>query len=107
MRTALLDGYAVFPVFGFDGVLDEIADDLARLEQIKSELLSQGQTLETVQQLETVQELLSFEGGREIWTRYGYALDMTFDLATDSLSWQIFMAYVESKGVYLQEGWYI
>ncbi len=106
IRSSSQTGYAVWPILGFDGVLDETLDDTASLAEIRNLLVSRGVSAQAVSTLETVQDLLLLEGGRILWQEFGYTLDMTFDLKAGSPSWSIFEAYLNQKGLKPVEGWY-
>jgi hypothetical protein len=105
MRSPNHDGYMVWPILGFDGLLDDTVDDMSSLQSIKSDLLGGGQSIRAINHLKTVQDLMALENGRALWAKHGYTLDMTFDLTPNSPSWEIFKAYLTRKGIALAEGW--
>lgn len=77
-----MNGYMVWPKFGYDGRLDE-----EHLDALPAQFRG----------VETIQELYSTREGRQAWERHGSAIHLEFDLSPDSDSLEIWNEYQREK----------
>lgn len=83
------NGYYTWPRLGFDGALSS--------EQRALYAAHTGRSAPP-----TVLELLALPGGKDWWRDNGSMIDVTFDLAKDSVSHQVLLNYLEEKGIWLE-----
>jgi GNAT superfamily N-acetyltransferase len=105
LRSPMHQGYAIWPVLGFDGLLED-TPEVDLLERLRIAVRERLQDETVMRSLSTVQDVLALDGGRVIWTTFGFTLSLEFDLRDASPSWTIFAPYCRQKGVSLLKGWY-
>lgn len=85
-REVQLIGYYTWPRLGYDGPLEESFAERA-----------QG-ALGLDDPPFSVQDLLLADGGLDYWFRYGYPIELSFDLTPSSRSRRILATYLEARG---------
>jgi GNAT superfamily N-acetyltransferase len=83
-NRSMFFGYHVWPSMGFDAILPTE----------KKRLLPAG-----LAHAERLSDLMLTEEGVEWWYARGGPIELDFDLADDSISWQLCRRYAEMKGI--------
>jgi hypothetical protein len=97
-RGQTMFGYAVWPVFGFDGSIRDLLEPLSREYRSQS-----GLTLS--HDIQTLQALLALEYGLETWIQAGDGLNLTFDLDSTGESFEFLETFMSNRNIQLAEKW--
>lgn len=98
VRGTNFSGYSVWPLLGYEGPLAQ------HKPKVASAFL-QETGIELPEEVETIQDLLTIEGGFEIWEQVGDTLNLAFDLRENSRSWQVLRDYLDTRQIRLAAGW--